>query len=149
MNVLYVIFFHLPFILIILISVFTDLKNRLIYDKVTLPGMIYFLVLHAIVDLSSLHHYIIAGLLLGGIHLFLAIISKGQIGGGDIKLFALIGFAMGWEAGFSIFIFTYLIAGLWAIPLFLYLKLSRKQATSHMVPLAPFIALGVLMFYIT
>ncbi|WP_160112482.1 A24 family peptidase [Salicibibacter kimchii] len=144
-----ILFFHLPFILIILFSSLTDLKYKLIYDKVTLPGMVYFLVFHAVVDFSTLHQYIFGGLLLGGIHLFLAILSKGQIGGGDIKLFALIGFAMGWEAAFSIFIFTYLIAGLWAIPLFLYVKLSRKQMKTHMVPLAPFIALGVFMFYMT
>ncbi|SDJ01774.1 prepilin peptidase [Natribacillus halophilus] len=141
-------FLHIPFALIILFSAFTDLKKRLIYDKVTIPGMVYFLIFNAIIDISHFHHYLLGGLLLGGIHLFLAVVSQGQIGGGDIKLFALIGFAMGGEAGFTIFIYTYLIAGLWAIPYLIYIKVIRKQKNAPMVPLAPFIALGVLVFYL-
>ncbi|QQK81383.1 prepilin peptidase [Salicibibacter cibi] len=139
---------HAPFVLIILFSVVTDLKKRLIYDKVTLPGMLYFLLFHAIFNLPQWHMYVLAGLVLGGIHLLLAIVSKGQIGGGDIKLFTLIGFAIGWDGGFSIFIYTYLIAGLLALPFLIYIKFFRKREKAVMMPMAPFIALGVITFYL-
>ncbi|GAK05930.1 leader peptidase [Geomicrobium sp. JCM 19037] len=135
-------FIYLPLFIVLIVSVYTDLKYRLIYDKWTLPSMVYFLVANAILDFSNVHMYVLGGILLGGIHLLLAIVSRGQVGGGDIKLFTVIGLALGLKAGMGVVFATYLIAGLWAIPYLIYQSFILKNKEVTMIPLAPFIAAG-------
>lgn len=72
----------------------------------------------------------------------MAIVSRGQLGGGDIKLFALIGAAVGWEAGMYVMLFTYLLAALYAIPVWVIKKWVQRTTQQLSLPMAPFIAGG-------
>ncbi|MHA6482824.1 prepilin peptidase [Paenibacillus sp. strain BS8-2] len=124
-------------LILIAISVYTDLKERRIYDKITIPGMILFLGFHAIT--GSFLISAIGLLVLGGFTYLLAVISRGRLGGGDIKLYAMIGAAFGWELGCIIFVMTALLSALWAIPLLLIKLVRPLPASLEEVPLAPFI----------
>jgi leader peptidase (prepilin peptidase) / N-methyltransferase len=131
----------IPMLLVMVIAVYTDLRSRMIYDWMTLPGIGYFLLAHAFVQPDNWFSYALGVIVLGGVSLIMAVISKGQLGGGDIKLFALVGAALGWQAGLVVMGFTYLIAGIGVIPVWIVSKVMKKQAKRE-VPLAPYIAGG-------
>lgn len=129
----------------------TDLTKRLIYDKVTLPGILHFAAVHCWVrDLSAAE--MVSGLLgLGGIGIFIAWISKGQLGGGDIKLLAMIGTATGASVGMWILLLTFLTAGLLAWPVLLWRRWKPvKEQEAAAWPMAPFMMIGTLgMLWLT
>lgn len=141
-------FIGLPLSVLLAICVWSDIRKRLIYDAVTLSGIIYFVLFHVIVRDISLLETAGGCLGLGGLGLLLAVWSKGQFGGGDIKLLAMIGAAVGWSSGCWIFIFTFLLAGLFAWPVLLYRRLVRKNKEAGKEwPMAPFMAVGTLVLF--
>lgn len=135
-------FVIIPILLVMTIAVYTDLRKRLIYDWLTIPGIAYFLILHAFVHSEKWMTFALGTVVLGGISLFMAVISNGQLGGGDIKLFALVGAAVGWQAGLLVLGLTYLIAGAIVLPMWIASKLTGKKIVGREIPLAPFIAGG-------
>lgn len=136
------VFVIIPILLAMAVAVYTDLRSRLIHDWLTLPGIVYFLVFHAIATPEKWATYVLGVIVVGGISLAMAVLSKGQLGGGDIKLLALVGAAMGWQTGVLIMAFTYLIAGITVIPLWIASRFSGNLAAGREIPLAPFIAGG-------
>lgn len=80
--------------------------------------------------------------MLVGLSLGMAVISNGQVGGGDIKLLAVVGAALGWQAGLFAMGLTYLLAGIIMLPVWLVSRLSRRVTFDREIPLAPFIAGG-------
>ncbi|WP_174729839.1 prepilin peptidase [Mesobacillus harenae] len=75
--------------------------------------------------------------------LLISVVSKGGMGGGDIKLFALIGFAVGTKTLLLSFFFSTLFGALFGIAGLLLGLLKRKQP----IPFGPFIAMGTLTAY--
>ena len=71
----------------------------------------------------------------------LALISRGGMGGGDIKLAAVIGLCLGWPGGLFAVILGCLLAGLLGLALVLTRVKSRKDVT----PFAPFLSAGTLL----
>ncbi len=135
-------FILFPICLIMAVAVYTDLRRRLIYDWLTLPGIAYFLMVHAFLHPGRWFDYLLGVVMLGGVSLLMAIISRGQLGGGDIKLLALVGAAVGWQAGIYVLLFTYLLACLFAIPKWIASRWKSKQRNKLELPMAPFIAGG-------
>ncbi len=76
-----------------------------------------------------------------GLLFIIAIISKGGMGGGDIKLFALLGLFFGWKGIFLILFFASLFGSVVGILLLILKKVKRKQ---H-IPFGPFIVLAALV----
>lgn len=135
----------MPVCLILVIASITDLRRRLIYNWLTLPGIAYFLAVHFFLHPQQWFTYFFGMLLLGGISLLMAVLSKGQLGGGDIKLLALVGAAVGWQAGIYALMFTYLLACLVAIPIWAAGKWARKRRGPLELPMAPFISGGTMV----
>lgn len=133
----------LPALLLLAVCLYTDLKERIIYDKCTIPGMIYFMGIH--IAEGTFYHSLLGWLIIGGIAYGWAVISRGQLGGGDIKLYAMLGAAFGWEQGLILFVLTSVAAALWALPLLLLKALKRLPARYQELPLAPFITAGVIL----
>lgn len=78
----------------------TDLCSFRIPDLVTLPGLVYALVTAAAgYQPAGLVRALVGLLVCGGLLLVAAVVTRGGIGGGDIKLMALLGAALGWERG--------------------------------------------------
>lgn len=93
-----------------------DLQSRIIPDVITLPGIGYALLLAAVFrGVADLVEAGFGGLAAGGMVLLLAIVSRGSIGGGDIKLMAMLGAALGWKGAFMAFALSQIVAGLVAL----------------------------------
>jgi len=144
---MYSAFVYVPLIIILGIATYTDLKERLIYNWLNFPGMLYFLVYHVLFNTSHLLVYILGFLVLGGVS-FLIDLFTNSIGGGDIKLFALIGMAVGLHTGLYVYFFSFATASFIGLPILILGKIFPNHIKIKNIPMAPFIALGTLITYI-
>lgn len=113
-----------------------DWDKGIIPNRITYPGIILGLSLsYLTVGLPSAF---LGALLFGGIFFLAAIISRGGMGGGDVKLALLIGAFTGLQGAALAFILTSLIGGVWAV----YLLLSRKAGRKTAIRFGPFLAIG-------
>lgn len=87
----------------------------------------------------------VAGSLIGFLFLLLlAILSKGGIGGGDIKLMGVLGLVLGFQGAFYTLMIASVFGLIAAITGLLMKKFTRKTA----IPFGPYLALGaILTFY--
>ena len=76
--------------------------------------------------------------------LVVAIVSKGGMGGGDIKLFAVLGLFVGVKGIFLTFILASLFGAIAGALLLLLKKTSRKEP----IPFAPFIGMAALISFV-
>ncbi len=83
------------FLSLLIVACLTDLQTGIIPNRVTVPGTIVGLALAA-VGPASLVTAVLGVIAGGGTLLLLALISRGGMGGGDIKLGALMGAFLGW-----------------------------------------------------
>ncbi|MBN6186523.1 prepilin peptidase [Aneurinibacillus sp. BA2021] len=129
----------LLFLSMLVIITVSDLAYRLIPDKVLLPFGLLFLVLRFFIhpDETYISHLIGAAL---GFTLFflIAVLSKGGVGGGDIKLFAVIGLFFGYPLLLVTILLSTLFGALYGISIMLLQGAGRKTE----VPFGPFIAMG-------
>lgn len=128
--------------LLVIITV-SDLTYMLIPDKVLLVFTGIFIIELIIEPLSpwwdSLAGAAVAFIML----LAIAIISKGGMGGGDIKLFTVLGLVLGVKLVFVSFFFANLIGAIIGIIGMAIGKIERKKP----IPFGPFIAIGTIMAY--
>ncbi|MBK5251160.1 MAG: prepilin peptidase [Peptostreptococcaceae bacterium] len=123
----------------ILISAgFIDMDHRIIPDELNLFGLIAGIVFLFFPVGLSLKSSILGLLAGGGFLLFVAVISRGAMGGGDIKLFAVIGLFLGIEKTILAMFLTFLVGGIAGILLIATGIRSRKDY----MPFGPFISLG-------
>jgi leader peptidase (prepilin peptidase)/N-methyltransferase len=97
-----------------------DLKVRTIPDVLTLPGLAYALGVSAVLERPPLAEAALGALVCGTVVLAFAVISRGQVGGGDIKLMAMIGASLGLKPallvlGLSQIIGAILVVGLMVV----------------------------------
>ncbi len=133
-----------PFAILMIIVTISDLKYKIIPDKIIYPGMILFLLLRIFIHPLGFWNYIIGAFLGGGLLLLIAIISRGGIGGGDIKLFFLIGLVLGWQNTLLTLFLAAFLGTLVGGVLMLLGAIKRKQ----MVPFGPFITVGAIIAYL-
>ncbi|HHY13458.1 MAG TPA: prepilin peptidase [Thermoanaerobacterales bacterium] len=123
---------------ILIISTFTDIEHGIIPDKIVIPGMLIALVLNIIFCIYNLPSFIGGFLLGGGFLLLLSIISKGGMGGGDIKLFAMIGLFLGFKLTTLSLLLSFIFGSIIGL-IFMILKFKKPKDT---IPFGPFIALA-------
>ncbi|MDA1061040.1 MAG: prepilin peptidase, partial [bacterium] len=86
-------------------------------------------------------------MLIGGLAVFVFfflqfLISKGAwIGGGDLRMGALIGVLLGWEKGLLAVIISYFIGAILSI----YLLATKKVGRKSTIPFGPFLVIGTLI----
>jgi leader peptidase (prepilin peptidase)/N-methyltransferase len=115
-----------------------DLRHQIIPDAITLPGVVAGLVANlASQRVSWLES--VAGIVVGGGLFFVIILaSGGGMGGGDMKLGAMLGAFLGWKVVlFAVFVAVVLGGGL-ALGLLASGRRSRKDP----IPFGPFLAAG-------
>jgi leader peptidase (prepilin peptidase) / N-methyltransferase len=84
---------------------------------------------------------LVAALAGGGIMLLVAIVSRGGMGGGDIKFAAALGLWFGWKLTLLVLFLAFIAGGLGGIAVLALGLKGRKD----FIPFGPFIALGALM----
>jgi leader peptidase (prepilin peptidase) / N-methyltransferase len=128
--------------LFIIITV-SDIKYMLIPDKILLFFAGIFLVERIFIPLSPWWDSLLGATIGFVVLLLISIVSKGGMGGGDIKLFALLGFVLGTKLVLmSLFISTVLGALIGIIGIMLGVFERKKP-----IPFGPFIAVGTLIAY--
>lgn len=132
---------------ILIVVAVIDYYHKIIPDTINIFGLIFGLIFHAInfSNFSNLLQYIFGFLIGGGFLLLIAVLSKGAMGGGDIKLMAVLGFWLGWKFTLLILFLSFFLGGLISIILIL-LKIKGRKDT---IPFGPFIVLAtmVTVFY--
>jgi len=147
---------HLPFLLFfssaMIVITFIDLDFQIIPDMITIPGIAIGLVSASFLlpDPFSLSivgfKNSIAGLFLGGgLFYLIAVLSRGGMGGGDIKMMAMVGAFMGWKA----VLLTTFIGSLAGSIFGIFLMVFRGKGRKTKVPFGPFLAFGAMftMFF--
>ncbi len=128
--------------LLVIITV-SDIAYMLIPDKVLLPIGALLLVLRLIIPLDPWWDSLLGAALGFGILLLIAIVSKGGMGGGDIKLFFVIGLVLGVSGTFMTLFFASLIGSIAGI---IMLRINNEGRKTP-VPFGPSIALAAVIVY--
>jgi leader peptidase (prepilin peptidase)/N-methyltransferase len=122
----------------LLIVSFIDLAHKIVPDVITLPGILAGMVASVLLTPVGLGNAFIGLCLGGGLFFLIAVLSRGGMGGGDIKLVAMIGAFLGWQAVLVTIFMGALLGAVVGISLMLLKQKSRKDP----IPFGPFLALG-------
>jgi prepilin signal peptidase PulO-like enzyme (type II secretory pathway) len=121
---------------------FYDLMHREIPDKLSIPAIVIAIAGNLVLGLSTPLTMLVGG---GAIFLFFTLrflISRGKwIGGGDIRLGALMGVLLGWEFGLIALIAAYIFGSIVSVILLIQRKVTGKTA----IPFGPFMVIGILI----
>ncbi|WP_226646584.1 prepilin peptidase [Mesobacillus subterraneus] len=133
----------LALISLFMIITVSDLAYMIIPDKVLIVFAVIFTALRIYQPLTPWWDSLVGAAVGFVLLLLIAIVSKGGMGGGDIKLFALIGFAVGFETMLLAFFFSTFFGAFFGIIGLFTGMVKRKQP----IPFGPFIAIGTLVAY--
>ena len=135
------------FTAVLIVITFIDLDHQIIPDLLTLPGIpIFFLLAVFVVGVPWMDAAI--GLLIGGGVLFAIalgyeVITKREgMGGGDIKLLAMIGGFLGWKSLIFVLLFSSLLGAVIGIAL----VLIKKEDMKYAVPFGPFLSAAAVAY---
>ena len=142
--------FYFLFLASLIVITVIDLFHQIIPDVISLPGigvgLIASFILPQLTFLNSL-----IGVLLGGGSLFLVatfyqwLFKREGMGGGDVKLLAMIGAFLGWKA----VILTILLSSLIGSIIGIIVMMVKGKDLKYAIPFGPFLSLGaaVSLFY--
>lgn len=118
-----------------------DLDHQIIPDVLTLPGIAVGLAFSLIVGHPRWTDALIGVAVGGGLFFAIIVASRGGMGGGDMKLAAMLGAFLGWRPLLVAILAAVLAGGMLAIWLLAMRRKGRKDA----VPFGPFLAVGGLV----
>ncbi len=121
----------------------SDLKYMLIPNRILLAFAPLFIILRCIFPIESIWQHLWGALIGGGFLLLVAIVTKGGMGMGDVKLFMLLGWIIGFPNLIPAFILACLAGTIVGGGLLLFRIVQRKQP----IPFGPFLALGTLLAF--
>jgi leader peptidase (prepilin peptidase)/N-methyltransferase len=143
-------FVHYSLLALLLLTIsIIDLNHKLILNVLTLPGIIIGLTSSVFINLVSIKQALLGVLLGGGFLWLIGIVGKGlfkkdSMGGGDIKLGAMIGAFIGPQVVVALFLSFFLAMPVVAIGLG-----CGRLRMGGTLPFGPFISLGtvILVFF--
>ncbi len=115
-----------------------DLDHQIIPDVMSLPGIVAGFVANLITGRVGWVESLLGIVIGGGLFLVIILASRGGMGGGDMKLGAMLGAFLGWKIGLLAILLGVLSGGVVAVCLLLFGRKGRKEA----IPFGPFLALG-------
>jgi leader peptidase (prepilin peptidase) / N-methyltransferase len=115
-----------------------DLQHQMIPDAITLPGIPIGLLINLATGRISWVESGIGILVGGGLFFVIIVASRGGMGGGDLKLGAMLGAFLGWKALlFGLFVAIVLGGAIGAV-----LLLTGRRGRKDPIPFGPFLAAG-------
>ena len=126
---------------------FIDLEHQIIPDVISLPGIVLGFVFSFFIPQLGWQNSLL-GILAGGGSLYLVatlyhvFTGKEGMGGGDIKLLAMMGAFFGWKAIPFIIFVSSLVGSVIGITV----MLVQKKDTKLAIPFGPFLAFGAILY---
>ncbi len=134
--------FYIIELSILLAIFFYDALYLEIPDRFSLTAIAIGLAGGIVIGEPSLINMIIGGLGIGAFFLLQFLISNGTwIGGGDIRLGALIGVLLGWELGILAIILSYFVGAIYSV----YLLATTKAGRKTQIAFGPFLVIGTML----
>jgi prepilin signal peptidase PulO-like enzyme (type II secretory pathway) len=127
---------NLPTMILLSTAGVVDLQREVIPDWLTVPSLAWVLAASLFLGWPRLVDALFGIVFCAGIMLLLAVISRGGIGGGDVKLVAVVGASLGWGWGFGVLAFAQVTFAFVALCLFISGRKGRKDA----LPFGPYLA---------
>lgn len=115
-----------------------DLEHQLIPDRVTLPGIVVGFAGRAMLGGGAWFDSLLGILLGGGVFFLIIVVSRGGMGGGDMKLGAMLGAFLGWKLLLLGLFLAAFLGGAVATALLVTGRKGRKDP----LPFGPFLAFG-------
>jgi leader peptidase (prepilin peptidase)/N-methyltransferase len=138
--------FYFAFVAALIIITVIDLYHQIIPDVISLPGIGVGLLASFLLPQITFFNSLL-GVLLGGGSLFLVatgyswLLKREGMGGGDIKLLAMIGAFLGWKA----VILTILLSSLIGSVSGILIMLMKGKDLKFPIPFGPFLSLGAVL----
>jgi leader peptidase (prepilin peptidase)/N-methyltransferase len=133
------------FLSFLVILTLTDLREMLIPNLIVYSGILVLAALRLFIHPLALSDYVIGSLIGTGLFGMIYLLTKGRgIGGGDVKLMALIGLAVGWQLTLMVIFMASLLGSLIGGVLMLFKVIRRRQP----IPFGPFLALSGWLTYL-
>lgn len=136
------------FVSALVVITFIDLDFQIIPDVITLPFAVIGLLLSSWILIDPFNHASLLGIfnsLIGsvlgfGLFYLIAVLSKGGMGGGDIKLMAAIGAFTGYKG----VLLTTFLGSLAGAVVGIYLMIFKGAKGKSKIPFGPFLAFGAI-----
>jgi leader peptidase (prepilin peptidase)/N-methyltransferase len=138
---------------VLLVIFFIDLDFQIIPDRITLPCILIGLIAGSFLLPDPFLRYSLLGykasvigfLTGGGLFYAVAVLSRGGMGGGDIKMMAMVGSFMGWKGA----LLTTFLGSLTGAAIGIFLMVFKGKGRKTKIPFGPFLALGAIitLFY--
>jgi len=123
---------------VLLPAVAIDIAWRVVPDTLVVVGTLGALGVLALARPDAVANHLVMAIIVGGLALLVALVSRGGFGLGDVKLVAMFGVAIGVAAPIAVGI-AFALAALVAVPA---MVVRGRGAT---LPLVPFLAIGALV----
>jgi len=139
--------FYFLFVAALLVVIFIDLKHQLIPDLISLPGIVIGFAVSFVNPFITWQDaalgFLIGGGLLYGIALGYYLLTKRVgMGGGDIKLLAMIGVFLGWQSLPFVVFSSSVLGSLVGVGT----MIKQKKGGKTMIPYGPFLSVGALLY---
>ncbi len=118
-----------------------DIEHFLLPDRMVLAGVLVGLPLVLLRDWPAWSASLLGAAAGAVIFTLILLLSRGGMGGGDVKLAAMIGLYLGWQLALVSYLLAFLLGGLFGVALLLLGLRGRRDA----VPFGPFLALGAVL----
>lgn len=130
----------------LIVITFIDLDFQIIPDVITIPGAIIGVISGVFLMVDPFHRTLplgwlnsLGGAALGfGLFYLIAVLSRGGMGGGDIKMMAMVGALTGWKG----VLLTTFVGSLTGSIIGVFLVIFYGKGRKTKVPFGPFLALG-------
>lgn len=132
---------HLFFLALLVAVTFIDLEHYLIPNRLVIAGLVGGVLINLYTRDLTLLSAALGALVPAAFFLFLALVSRGGMGGGDIKLAAVMGLFLGWPQVLPAVFLAALAGGLVGGVLLVTGRKKRKDP----IPFGPFLALGSIL----
>jgi len=142
--------FYFALVAALIVITVIDLYHQIIPDVISLPGIGVGLIASLILPQNAFLNSLI-GVLLGGGSLFIVgtlyqwLFKREGMGGGDVKLLAMIGAFLGWKAVILTILLSSLIGSITGI----IIMVLKGKDFKYAIPFGPFLSLGAVisLFY--
>ena len=146
-NLITIYYFLLVSLLVII--TFIDLDHYIIPDGLVIFGSVGAVIFNILGLGVVIKYSLLGGLICGGgmlvlIFLIELILRKEVMGGGDIKLFGMVGLFLGVKLGLLTILLSVYVGAIYGVGSIIYSRIKKKEFNS-MIPYGPFISVGALI----